>query len=39
MAYPVVLESIAETEEQAPLTVKGFARPVPALKLVRLKPA
>ncbi len=33
------LESIAETEEMAPLTLKGFARPVPALKLVRLKPA
>jgi class 3 adenylate cyclase len=33
------LEDIAETEELAPLTLKGFARPVPALKLVRLKPA
>ena len=33
------LEDIAETEEMAPLTLKGFARPVPALKLVRLKPA
>jgi class 3 adenylate cyclase len=33
------LESIAETEELAPLTLNGFARPVPALKLVRLKPA
>jgi class 3 adenylate cyclase len=33
------LEEIAETEEVAPLTLKGFARPVPALRLVRLKPA
>jgi len=33
------IEDIAETEELAPLTLKGFARPVPAMKLVRLKPA
>ena len=33
------LESIAETEELAPLSLEGFARPVTALKLVRLKPA
>jgi adenylate cyclase len=33
------LEDIAETEEMAPLILKGFARPIPALKLVRLKPA
>ncbi len=33
------LESITETEELAPLTLKGFARPVPALKLLRLKPS
>jgi class 3 adenylate cyclase len=30
------LEGVAETEELAPLTLKGFARPVPALRLVRL---
>jgi class 3 adenylate cyclase len=32
------LEDLGETEELAPLTLKGFARPVPALRLVRLKP-
>jgi class 3 adenylate cyclase len=32
------LENLAETEELAPLTLKGFARPVPALRLVRLTP-
>jgi class 3 adenylate cyclase len=31
------LEEIAETEEMEPLTLKGFARPVPAMKLRRLK--
>jgi class 3 adenylate cyclase len=31
------LEDLTETEELAPLTLKGFARPVPALRLVRLK--
>jgi class 3 adenylate cyclase len=31
------LEDLGETEELAPLTLKGFARPVPALRLVRLK--
>ena len=30
------LEDVAETEELSPLTLKGFARPVPALRLVRL---
>jgi len=33
------LEDLVETEELAPLTLKGFARPVPALRLVRLKPS
>ena len=33
------LEELVETEELAPLTLKGFARPVPALRLLRLKPA
>src|SRR5262249_37537057 len=32
-------EGLAETEELPPLTLKGFARPVPALRLVRLRPA
>jgi class 3 adenylate cyclase len=31
------LEGLAETEELAPLTLKGFARPVSALRLVRLQ--
>jgi class 3 adenylate cyclase len=31
------LEDLAEIEELAPLTLKGFARPVPALRLLRLK--
>ena len=31
------LEDLAEIEELAPLTLKGFARPVPASRLVRLK--
>ena len=31
------LEDLAEIEELAPLTLKGFARPVPAARLVRLK--
>jgi class 3 adenylate cyclase len=31
------LEDLADIEELAPLTLKGFARPVPALRLVRLK--
>jgi class 3 adenylate cyclase len=31
------LEDLGETEELAPLTLKGFARPVPALRLLRLK--
>ncbi len=33
------LEDLVETEELAPLTLKGFARPIPALRLVRLKPS
>jgi class 3 adenylate cyclase len=33
------LDGLAEIEELAPLTLKGFARPVPALRLVRLKTA
>ena len=31
------LEDLAEIEELAPLTLKGFARPVPTSRLVRLK--
>ena len=31
------LEDLAEIERMAPLTLKGFARPVPACRLVRLK--
>ena len=33
------LEDLVEAEELAPLTLKGFARPIPALRLVRLKPS
>jgi class 3 adenylate cyclase len=32
------LEDLAETEELPPLTLKGFARPVPALRLLGLTP-
>jgi class 3 adenylate cyclase len=31
------LSDLAETEELGPLTLKGFARPVAALRLVRLR--
>ena len=33
------VENVVETEEIGALTLKGFARPVPAFQLVRLKPA
>ena len=32
------VENVVETEEIGALTLKGFARPVPAFQLVRLKP-
>ena len=33
------VENVVETEEIGALTLKGFARPVPAFQLVRLRPA
>jgi hypothetical protein len=32
------VEDLVETEEVGALTLKGFARPVPAIDLLRLKP-